>query len=78
MTNVKESRVGQTLPVMLGEIVHAIVVSKETGSDVKVRVNLHNFCSKGKKLFRFVVLRHDNKAVFFLKFLQSQSPLAFW
>lgn len=38
MTNVKESRVGQTLPVMLGEIVHAIVVSKETGSDVKVSV----------------------------------------
>ena len=46
MTNVKESRVGQTLPVMLGEIVRAIVVSKETGSDVKVCMNLHNFCSK--------------------------------
>ena len=46
MTNVKESRVGQTLLVMLGEIVRAIVVSKETGSDVKVCVNLHNFCAK--------------------------------
>lgn len=44
VTNVKESRVGQTLPVMLGEIVHAIVVFKETGSDVKVRVDLHNCC----------------------------------
>ena len=55
---------GQTLPVMLGEIVHAIVVSKETGSDVKVCVNLHNFCSERRKLIRFVVLRHDNKAVY--------------
>ena len=64
MTNVKESRVGQTLPVMLGEIVHAIVVSKETDSDVKVSVNLHNFCSKRRKLIRFVVLRPDNKAVY--------------
>lgn len=64
MTNVKESRVGQTLPVMLGEIVHAIVVSKETESDVKVSVNLHNFCSKRRKLIRFVVLRHNNKAVY--------------
>ena len=64
MTNVKESRVGQTLPVMLGEIVHAIVVSKETDSDVKVSVNLHNFCSKRRKLIKFAVLRHDNKAVY--------------
>ena len=55
---------GQTLPVMLGEIVHAIVVSKETDSDVKVSVNLHNFCSKRRKLIRFVVLRRDNKAVY--------------
>lgn len=63
VTNVKESRVGQTLPVMLGEIVHAIVVFKETGSDVKVRVDLHNCCLKRRKLTRFAVLRHDNKAV---------------
>ena len=55
---------GQTLPVMQGEIVHAIVVSKETDSDAKVSVNLHNFCSKRRKLIRFVVLRHDNKAVY--------------
>ena len=40
---------GLTLPVMLGEIVRAIVVSKETGSDVKVCVNLHNFLFKKKE-----------------------------
>ena len=55
---------GQTRPVMLGEIVRAIVVSKETDSDVKVSFNLHNFCSKIRKLIRFVVLRPDNKAVY--------------
>ena len=55
---------GQTLLVMLREIVRAIVVSKETGSDVKVPVNLHNFCSKRRKLIRFVVLRQYNKAVY--------------
>ena len=55
---------GQTRPVMLGEIVRAIVVFKETDSDVKVSFNLHNFCSKIRKLIRFVVLRPDNKAVY--------------
>ena len=70
MTNVKESRVGQTLPVMLGEIVRAIVVSKETDSDVKVRVNLHHCCCCRSS--------SRQKSGSFLNFLQSQSPPAFW